>query len=195
MGKHATQGNSQVGHKNQTMKHGAKHAANVRVAMAADLAGPVKLETFTPMIFPELPRKTAFEGINPVYGDDFRWTSPKTLKLRVKDSEGRDCYIGMVRHTIKPANGKAFQVWEAKFGGEAFLLMSNKNQALGLSEAKSKLMMTLIINAPVKVPTSIIPAAPKVKTPKPYYGGGIEMEVCQVTLEPKRVCDCQHCGH
>lgn len=195
MGKHATQGNSQVGHKNTTLKHGAKHAANVRIAMAADLAGPVKIETFTPMIFPELPRKTAFEGINPVYGDSFTWTSPKTLKLRVKDNEGRDCYVGMTRHTVKPKDGKSFSVWVANYAGESFPLMSNRKQALGLTDAKSKLMMVLIANQPVVRVTSITPADKKIKTPKPYYGGGIEMEVCQLTLEPKRVCDCAHCGN
>lgn len=35
------------------------------------------------------------------------------------------------------------------------------------------------------------PGATRPGTPKPYTGGAIEIAVCQVTLEPKRVCD--HC--
>src|ERR1700744_152550 len=99
MGRHATIGNSNVGHKNGTLKQGAKHYANARVYGAAEMASEVKIEHFTPMIFPELPRKTAFDGINPVYGADFTQTGTNVYKLRVKDSNGYDCYVGLTRVT------------------------------------------------------------------------------------------------
>jgi hypothetical protein len=191
MGRHATQGNSNVGHKNTALKHGAKHAANQRVYMAATLASEVTVQRFTPMDFPELDRRSPFTGINPVYGQDFTQTGTNTYKLRVRDNEGRDCYVGVMRQTVKPKDGKAFGVWIASYAGYKFPLLANKGQALGFADAKSKLMAVLIIGQTVTRPARVTPAAKAVKTPKPYYGGGVPMAVCQDTLEPVRVCD--HC--
>ncbi len=195
MGKHATIGNSQVGHKNQTLKHGAKHAANSRVYMAASLASKVTTDYMPVMDMPDLPRKSPFTGINPVYGSDWSKTGSSTYKLRVRDNAGLDCYIGLMRQTVKPKDGKAFGIWVASYAGYKFPLLSNKGQALGFADAKSKLMQVLIADLSVSPPGRVFAADKVVKAAKAYTGGMIEMLVCQFTLEPKRVCDCQHCGN
>lgn len=195
MGKHATQGRSLVGHKNQTLKHGARHAANVRVYNAASMASEVTTDYMPVMDMPELPRKSPFTGINPVYGQDFTRTGNNVYKLRVRDNAGLDCYIGLMRQTVKPKDGKAFGIWVASYAGYKFPLLSNKGQALGFADAKAKLMQVLIADLSVARPQRVFAADKKIKTPKAYVGGLVEMLVCQVTLEPVRVCDCGHHNH
>lgn len=192
MGRHATQGRSLVGHKNKTLSQGAKAAANSRVYRAGDLASEVITEYMPVIDMPELTRKSPFKGINPVYGSDFAQTGTNVYKLRVRDNSGQDCYVGIMRVTVKPKDGKAFGVWVASYAGQRFPLLSNKGQALGFADAKSKLMQVLVADLTVTRPARVTPADKVIKTPKAYYGGGIEMLVCQVTLEPARVCDCGH---
>src|SRR5271154_7295105 len=103
--RHAVQGNSNVGHKNTTLKQGAKHAANSRVYRATELASEVPTEYMPVIEMPELPRKSPFTGINPVYGQDFTNTGINAFKLRVRDNHGQDCYIGVMRQTVKPKDG------------------------------------------------------------------------------------------
>jgi hypothetical protein len=195
MGRHATQGRSLVGHKNTALKQGAKHEANARVYNAASMASEVTVEYMPVMDMPELPRKSPFTGINPVYGQDFTKTGTNTYKLRVRDNEGRDCYIGITRQTVKPKDGKAFGVWIASYAGYKFPLLANKGQALGFADAKSKLMQVLIADLSVSRPARVFAADKVVKAAKAYTGGMIEMLVCQITLEPARVCDCGHHNH
>lgn len=191
MGKHATQGRSLVGRKSQTLKLGAKHAANARVYMAATLASEVTVSTFAPLPEIEIPHANPFTGINPVYGQDFTQTGTNTWKLRVKDAHGLDCYIGIMRITVKPKDGKAFGVWVASYAGQRFPLLTNKGQALDFKGAKDKLFAVLVADLPVARPSRVTPADKRVKASKDYTGGAIEFAVCQVTLEPARVCD--HC--
>jgi hypothetical protein len=191
MGKHATQGTALVGHKSTTLKQGARHAANQRIYMAASLASEVTVEHFEPITGFDPSRPNPFQGINPVYGQAFTQTGPNTYKLRVKDEYGVDCYVGMIRITVKPQDGKAFGIWVASYAGRKVPLLTNKGQALGTADARDKLFAMLITgNTSIKA-KGVTPGDRKPKAIKPYYGGAIEFATCQVTMEPMRVCD--HC--
>lgn len=176
MGKHATSGNSLTGHKNTTLKQGAKHYANARVYNAALLAGPVVTETFEPlpMLVMDVPK--VFQGINPVFGQDFTQTGTNTYKLRVKEG-----FIGLRRVTIKPKDGKSYGVWVASYAGTQYPLLTNRGQALDFKGAKDKLFQILVATVPVKAPRTIIPAEKRVTAPKAYTGGDITTFVIYAT--------------
>lgn len=186
MGKHATQGRSLVGHKNTTLKEASKYVTAQRIRNARDMASEVTVERFAPL--PELPVEHAnpFTGINPVHGQDFTQVGTTTYKLRVREG-----FIGLRRITVKPKDGKAFGVWVASYAGRQIPLLSNKGQALGFGDAKDKLFAMLISESRQPRVTHVSPADKRVKAAKVYTGGSIEFDVCQVTLEPTRVCD--HC--
>lgn len=186
MGKHATQGTGLVGRKNTTLKQASKYMSANRVRNAADMASEVSVEHFAPL--PELPLMHAspFTGINPINGQDFTQVGTNTYKLRVREG-----FIGLRRITVKPKDGKSFGVWVASYGGRQVPLLTNKGQALGFGDAKDKLFAMLIAESRQPRPTHVFAADKRVKAEKAYVGGSIEFDVCQVTLEPVRVCD--HC--
>jgi hypothetical protein len=186
MGKHATQGTGLVGRKNTTLKQGSKYAMQQRIRHAGDMASEVQTERFEPIIGFDPIRAAAFTGINPIAGQDFTQVGTNTYKLRVREG-----FIGLRRITVKPKDGKAFGVWVASYGGAQIPLLSNRGQALNFADAKDKLFALLITNTgPVKV-RNVFAADKRPKAVKEYTGGGIEFDVCQVTLEPARVCE--HC--
>jgi hypothetical protein len=156
-----------------------------RVYNAARMSGPVQTVIFDPL--PELPviRVNPFTGVNPVAGQEFTQVTASGYKLRVREG-----FIGLRRITVKPKDGKAFGVWVASYAGQEMPLLTNKGQALGFSDAKDKLFALLIADGPCSRPSRVTPADRKVKTPK-APGIQREFDVCQVTLEPSRVCE--HC--
>jgi hypothetical protein len=188
MGKHAVIGRSLVGHKNTTLKQGARHAANNRIRSARDMASEVTVETFDP----DLLAATAvyvsnpFTGIDPITGQDFTQVGTNAYKLRVREG-----FVGLRSISVKPKDGKAFRVWIASYAGRQMPLLSNKGQALGFADAKDKLFALLIVESAPRKVTHVTPADKRDKVIKPYTGGAIEFAVCQVTLEPARICD--HC--
>lgn len=167
MGRHATIGNSQVGHKNTTLKQASKWATQNRIRNAADLASEVTVENFDPI--PALPyvRSNPFTGINPIAGQDFTQVGTNSYKLRVREG-----FIGLTRKTYKPKDGKAFGIWFASYAGQSVPLLSNRGQALNFTEAKDKLFQLLVCDLTVK-PVNVYAADKKVKAPKAYTGGDI----------------------
>lgn len=198
MGKHAVIGNSQVGHKSTTLKQASKLSMMERVYRAARLAGPVttkatvKLTDESPIpqaISPIAMRSKVdvapFRGLNPIAGDEFTETEPNVLKLRVREG-----FVTLIRKPFELPNGKTFGVWCGEFNGFMFPLLAANGQALGKADARSKLMNVITTGKVVKRPAQVLPGDKKAKAAKaPEHNR--EFTVCQVTLEPMRVCE--HC--
>ena len=182
MGKHATTGNGLTGHKNTTLKQASKASMMARVYAAARNPFPVKTETFEPLPALEFVMPEAFKGINPVYGQDFTQTGNNAYKLRVREG-----FVGLRRVTIKPKDGKAYGVWVASYAGQQMPLVSNKGQALGFAESKDKLFQLLVIGSQATRPAHIIPADPKVKAPKAYYGGEVSRFVIYAVKGDRKI--------
>jgi hypothetical protein len=152
------------------------------------LAGPVVsfpgMEGITHEAPVFVPVARPFDGVNPIAGQEFRLVEPGVYRLRVREG-----YITLKSFSVK-GDDKSFKVWVARFGQKNYPLISNNGQALGFAAAKDKLFALLVTAMDVPRVTRIMPADKVIKPAKPK-AVNVEFDVCQVSLEPMRVCE--HC--
>lgn len=140
MGKHATIGNSQVGHKSTTLKQGAKYYANQRIANAPLMAGPVKTATVTPftserafeLLALHLTRKVT--RINAT-ARDFRKVNATTFELRIRDAG--------IMLTVRKVATETFNGWQAvakRFGSAetTVLAVTEKGSAINANGERAE---------------------------------------------------------
>jgi hypothetical protein len=120
MGRHATIGNSNVGHKNVTLKAGSQYVQAARVRDAASMAGPVKVREMTmdevfaqfsggqTYVRPDLTAALAGVKLLPVVkerGTKFRALSGTREELKISSG------TLVLRKVTKTAQGQKFSAW------------------------------------------------------------------------------------